>query len=59
MWFQNCGDYVWQNRIDIDGYQMWRSKNGKLENDVLNGLFDVDSVFDSRRPTPVRQPKMS
>lgn len=59
MWFRNCGDYVWQNRIDIDGYQMWRSKNGKLENDVLNGLFDVDSVFDSRRPTPVRQPKMS
>lgn len=53
-WLVNYGDHVWQNRINIDGKRMWRSKTGKDDAELLGMFFDVDSVFDSRRPTPVK-----
>ncbi len=52
-WIQIQDDYVRQGRIDCDGLQMWRAISGKAKKNVFEQLFDVNSVFDSRRPTPV------
>jgi hypothetical protein len=32
---------------------MWRSLSGQAKTNVFEGLFDVKSVFDETRPTPV------
>lgn len=34
-------------RVNIDGYRMWNAK------ELLSVFFDVDAVFDPKRPTPV------
>ena len=52
-WIQIRSDYVRQGRIDCDGLQMWRALSGAAKTNVFEELFDVSSVFDSRRPTPV------
>ncbi len=52
-WVQIRTDYVRQGRIDCDGLQMWRAKSGEAKTNVFEKLFDVNSVFDSARPTPV------
>ena len=52
-WVQIRKDYVRQGRIDCDGLQMWRSLSGQAKTNVFEGLFDVKSVFDETRPTPV------
>lgn len=52
-WIQIRDDYVRQGRIDIDGMQMWRHLSGAASTDVLSQFFNVDDVFDERRPTPV------
>jgi len=46
-WVQIRDDYVRMARRDIDGYRMYWNPE-KLED-----LFDVNSVFDPARPTPV------
>ena len=46
-WVQIHDDYVRMARRDIDGYRMYWNP------DKLADLFDVDSVFDPARPTPV------
>ncbi len=53
-WIQIRDGYVRQGRIDCDGYQMWRALSGEAKINVFEDLFDVKSVFDSSRPTPVR-----
>ena len=52
-WVQIRKDYVRQGRIDCDGLQMWRAKSGEAKTNVFEAFFDVNDVFDSRRPTPV------
>ena len=52
-WVQIRDAYVRQGRIDCDGLQMWRALSGAAKTNVFEKLFDVSSVFDSRRPTPV------
>ncbi|MDO4479368.1 MAG: polysaccharide deacetylase [Lachnospiraceae bacterium] len=52
-WVQLRDGYFRQGRIDLDGLQMWRHISGKAKKDVLSILFDVNTVFDQRRPTPV------
>ena len=52
-WIQLRSDYVRQGRIDCDGLQMWRAISGQAKTNVFEDLFDVESVFDQRRPTPV------
>ena len=52
-WVQIRSNYVRQGRIDCDGLQMWRSISGEAKTNVFENLFDVGSVFDERRPTPV------
>lgn len=52
-WVQIRKDYVRQGRIDCDGLQMWRAKSGEAKTNVFEEFFDVNDVFDSRRPTPV------
>ena len=52
-WIQIQDDYVRQGRIDCDGLQMWRAISGKAKKNVFEQLFDINSVFDPRRPTPV------
>ena len=52
-WVQIRKDYVRQGRIDCDGLQMWRAKAGEAKKNVFEEFFDVNDVFDSRRPTPV------
>ncbi len=52
-WLQIRGDYLRQGRIDCDGLQMWRAISGAAKINVFEDLFDVESVFDKRRPTPV------
>jgi hypothetical protein len=32
---------------------MWRAKAGEAKTNVFEAFFDVNDVFDSRRPTPV------
>ena len=46
-WVQIWDDYVRQGRRNLDGYRMWHNP------DMLDDLFDVDTVFDPARPTPV------
>ena len=53
-WIQIRDSYVRQGRIDCDGYQMWRALSGEAKTNVFEDLFDVKSVFDSSRPTPVK-----
>lgn len=43
--------YVHDGRIDCDGIRMWTALQG--ESDIFDGMFDVKSVFDAARPTPV------
>ncbi len=51
-WYQYGGSYVRGARINIDGYLMYQTMIGNSS--VLTKLgIDVNSVFDSRRPTPV------
>ena len=52
-WVQIRKDYVRQGRIDCDGLQMWRAKSGAAKTNVFENFFNVNDVFDSRRPTPV------
>ena len=49
-WVQFGPDYMRQARRNLDGYRMYYNP------DLLSDLFDVKSVWDSNRPTPV--PKM-
>lgn len=44
--------YVKQGRRNIDGYRMYYDMIND-ETDRLSDLFDVDDVFDKKRPTPV------
>ncbi len=46
-WLQIHDNYVRQGRRNIDGYRMYYTP------DLLDDLFDTDTVFDSARPTPV------
>lgn len=46
-WVQFTSQYLRQARINADGYEMY------YHADKLSQFFDVDSVFDSARPTPV------
>lgn len=50
-WLQITPDYVRQGRINLDGYMLYKASQGNT--DVIENLFDVNTVFDSRRPTPV------
>ncbi|MDO5701801.1 MAG: polysaccharide deacetylase family protein [Lachnospiraceae bacterium] len=52
-WVQIRDGYCRQGRIDCDGLQMWRAISGTAKKNVFEKLFDVTSVFDARRPTPV------
>ncbi len=52
-WVQIQDGFCRQGRIDCDGLQMWRALSGTASKNVFESLFDVNSVFDSRRPTPV------
>ena len=52
-WVQIRSDYVRQGRIDCDGLQMYRAMAGLAKKNVFEDLFDVNSVFDKVRPTPV------
>ena len=52
-WVQIRSEYVRQGRIDCDGLQMYRAKAGLSKINVFEDLFDVNTVFDSVRPTPV------
>ena len=52
-WVQIRDGYCRQGRIDCDGLQMWRALSGAAKTNVFEKLFDVASVFDPRRPTPV------
>ena len=52
-WVQMTKEYVRQGRIDCDGLQMWRALSGTAKKNVFENLFDVASVFDPARPTPV------
>ena len=52
-WIQIRSGYVRQGRIDCDGLQMYRALAGLAKKNVFEGLFDVNTVFDSVRPTPV------
>ena len=50
-WIQIRDNYVRQGRIDLDGYTLYKATQGQT--DVLEDFFDVNKVFDTRRPTPV------
>ncbi|MBE5996363.1 MAG: polysaccharide deacetylase [Lachnospiraceae bacterium] len=52
-WIQIRKDYVRQGRIDCDGLQMYRAMAGLAKKNVFEDLFDVNTVFDTVRPTPV------
>ncbi len=52
-WVQIRDGYLRQGRIDCDGLQMWRAVSGAASKNVFADLFDVTTVFDSSRPTPV------
>ncbi|MBQ6386210.1 MAG: polysaccharide deacetylase [Lachnospiraceae bacterium] len=52
-WIQIQDDYLRQGRIAVNGLQMWRVMSGTAKKNVFEQLFDIESVFDSRRPTPV------
>ena len=52
-WVQIRDEYVRQGRIDCDGLQMYRAVAGLAKQNVFEDLFDVNTVFDTVRPTPV------
>lgn len=51
-WIQIGNDYMRQGRRNLDGQRMWLDMQNP-EKEKLSDLFDVASVFDSARPTPV------
>ncbi len=46
-WVQFGADYMRQGRRNLDGYRMYYNP------ELLSDLFDVNSAWDSARPTPV------
>lgn len=46
-WVQFGDDFMRQARRNLDGYRMYYNP------DLVSDLFDVDSVWDQNRPTPV------
>ncbi len=52
-WVQIGNDYLRQGRRNIDGFRMWEALSGGKNR--LSDLFDVMSVFDQNRPTPISQ----
>ena len=46
-WVQFGDTFMRQGRRNLDGYRMYYNP------DMLSDLFDVNSVWDSSRPTPV------
>ncbi len=46
-WSQLGDNYFRGGRRNLDGYRMWHNPK------MLEDLFDVDTVFDKARPTPV------
>ncbi len=50
-WIQIGSNFFRQGRRNIDGQRMWEALSGGT--DRLSDLFDVASVFDPARPTPV------
>lgn len=48
-WVQFGNSFMRQGRRNLDGYRMYYNP------DMLSDLFDVSSVWDSSRPTPVPQ----
>lgn len=54
-WVQNSDGYLRQGRRNIDGYRMYYDMIDDSV-DKLSDLFDVNTVFDPKRPVPV--PKM-
>jgi hypothetical protein len=51
-WVQLGSNYIRQGRLNADGDRMWRDMQNP-EKAKLTNFFDVESVFDSARPTPV------
>ncbi len=51
-WLQVTKDYVRQGRRNLDGYKMYYDMINSNK-DWLSDLFDVETVFDKSRPTPV------
>lgn len=51
-WLQVTKDYVRQGRRNLDGYKMYYDMINPNK-DWLSDLFDVETVFDKSRPTPV------
>lgn len=57
-WVQIGDTYMRQGRRNLDGYRMYYDlPESGVGGDHLSDLFDVNEVFDRRRPTPV--PKMT
>lgn len=52
-WIQLGSNYMRQGRRNLDGDRMWLDMQNP-EKEKLSDLFDVKSVFDSARPTPVQ-----
>ena len=52
-WVQIGNDYLRQGRRNIDGFRMWEALSGGKNR--VSDLFDVTSVFDPSRPTPISQ----
>ena len=50
-WIQIRENYVRQGRINLDGYMLYKAKQGMTE--VTSGMFDASGVYDSRRPDTV------
>ncbi|MEY8426651.1 polysaccharide deacetylase family protein [Lachnospiraceae bacterium 46-15] len=50
-WIQIRENYVRQGRINLDGYMLYKAKQGMT--DVTSGMFDAGGVYDSRRPDTV------
>ena len=51
-WVQLGSNYLRQGRLNADGDRMWRDMQNP-EKAKLTDFYDVKSVFDSARPTPV------
>ena len=51
-WVQIRDNYVRQGRINLDGFMLYKAMTGQT--DVVSSMFDASTVFDSRRPTPVK-----
>ncbi len=50
-WLQYGGNFLRMGRRDIDGYRLYEAYSGGTNR--LSDLFDVQSVFDTVRPTPI------